>query len=83
MTVRLNSELIEILVKLEWSSFVWGHGRGFMSSGGGGPRIRCCPICGGIDLSDSNKNHFNKNVHGHRKNCDLVEMMDLIILDGD
>ncbi len=60
----------ELLRKLEWSSYCRGPGSGYMCSGGDGPLVRACPICGNVDPSDPlARNNFIAEAHGHKKDC--------------
>ena len=63
--------LLILLKALEWSGTTQGQGTGFMSSGGDGPNISCCPNCRGIDPDDKNRGHFVSKGHGHRSSCTL------------
>jgi hypothetical protein len=62
--------------KLEWSSIRRGMGYGPMGSGGDGPPVRACPLCGGIDPSAPNKDEFREDAHGHQSGCRLATFLD-------
>jgi hypothetical protein len=63
--------VVYLVDKLEWSGVMRGQGSGFMSSGGDGPLVSACPMCGGINPQDQYKNDFNEESWGHRKRCAL------------
>jgi hypothetical protein len=56
---------------LEWSSFRQGQGSGYMSSGGDGPLLPACPLCGHLKPSARAKGHFIAEVIGHKPDCEF------------
>lgn len=71
-----HQTLIKVLESVEWSASTRGQGSGMMGSGGDGPLVRACPVCGGIDTSDPRKREFNNSTHGHRDDCSLKTALD-------
>ena len=68
----MDNRTVKLLKRLEWSGSTQGQGTGFMSSGGDGPMVACCPECGGIKPDDLYSGHFMVEYHGHRSDCDLA-----------
>jgi hypothetical protein len=56
---------------LEWSGFRQGQGSGYMSSGGDGPLLPACPLCGHLKPSARAKGHFIAEVIGHKPDCEF------------
>ncbi len=44
--------------RLEWSSFRQGQGSGYMSSGGDGPLLPACLLCGHLKPGAGAESHF-------------------------
>jgi hypothetical protein len=56
---------------LEWSSFKQGQGSGYMSSGGDGPLLPACPLCGQLKPGPGAKGHFIAEAIGHKPDCEF------------
>lgn len=59
--------------RLEWSSFRQGQGSGYMSSGGDGPLLPACPLCGHLKPDARAKGHFIAEVIGHKPDCEFLQ----------
>ena len=77
----MKNDVLELLKKLEWSGHSLGMGSGPMGSGGDGCKIRCCPVCSGVDPSDSNAGDIHADWHGHREDCELNACLSLDVID--
>jgi hypothetical protein len=59
--------------RLEWSSFRQGQGSGYMSSGGDGPLLPACPLCGHLKPGAGANGHFRAEFIGHKSDCEFLQ----------
>jgi len=70
-----NTAMVQLLKRLEWSSFQQGQGSGYMSSGGDGPWIPACPICRNVH-PEKGKSEFIAEALGHKPDCELLKFLE-------
>lgn len=59
--------------RLEWSSFRQGQGSGYMSSGGDGPLLPACPLCGHLKPGAGANGHFRAEFIDHKPDCEFLQ----------
>lgn len=69
-----RAAMVQLLKRLEWSSFRQGQGSGYMSSGGDGPWIPACPMCRNVH-SEKGEGHFIAEARGHKPDCELLRLL--------
>jgi hypothetical protein len=70
-----SAAMVQLLKRLEWSSFTQGQGSGYMSSGGDGPWIPTCPICRNVH-PEKGKGDFIAEALGHKPDCELRKFLE-------